>query len=199
MAKKTLTEAAVRRFQTLANVAPINEMYHANRDEDKKHEGAHEDEEGKLMKEEDDAPMGDDPMGDAPMGDAPMGDDPMAADEDPMDAGGEETLEITDEKLQSFVDAVDSIADFAEMFKAQAGDMDPEGGDLDAPMDLGPEDEVDPDGDDDMESVMEGLRGINYIPSKKEIVNEVAQRVARRLKAAKLHEAKLNKALGKKR
>ena len=27
MAKKTLNEAVVRRFQKLANVAPINEMY----------------------------------------------------------------------------------------------------------------------------------------------------------------------------
>ena len=33
MAKKLLNEAAVRRFQTLANMKPINEMYH-KRDED---------------------------------------------------------------------------------------------------------------------------------------------------------------------
>ena len=34
MAKKTLNEAVVRRFQRLANVAPINEMYHKRDDEE---------------------------------------------------------------------------------------------------------------------------------------------------------------------
>ena len=57
-------------------------------------------------------------------------------------------------------------------------------------------------GDEDLmgeEDLMEALRGITYVPSQTEIVNEVAQRVARRLKQAKLHEAKLNRALGKRR
>ena len=57
-------------------------------------------------------------------------------------------------------------------------------------------------GDEDLmgeEDLMEALAGINYVPSQTEIVNEVAQRVARRLKQAKLHEAKLNRALGKRR
>ena len=45
---------------------------------------------------------------------------------------------------------------------------------------------------------MEALAGISYIPSQSEVVNEVAQRVARRLKEAKLHESKLNRALGRK-
>ena len=48
------------------------------------------------------------------------------------------------------------------------------------------------------DDLMEALAGINYVPSQTEIVNEVAKRVARRLKAAKLHEAKLNRALGRK-
>ena len=43
---------------------------------------------------------------------------------------------------------------------------------------------------------MEALKGISYVPSKDEVVNEVAKRVARRLQEAKLHEAKFNKALG---
>ncbi len=47
------------------------------------------------------------------------------------------------------------------------------------------------------EAIMEALRGISYVPSRTEVVNEVAKRVARRLHAAKLHEAKLNRALGK--
>jgi len=49
------------------------------------------------------------------------------------------------------------------------------------------------------EELMEALRGISYVPSKGEVVNEVAKRVARRLKEAKLHEAKLNRALGSRR
>ena len=66
---------------------------------------------------------------------------------------------------------------------------------------MGGDDDMDMGGDDDMgeEDLMEALAGINYIPSQGEIVNEVAQRVARRLKQAKLHEAKLNRALGKRR
>ena len=70
-------------------------------------------------------------------------------------------------------------------------------------MDMGDDKDMDMDmgGDDDMgeEDIMEALRGISYVPSQGEIVNEVAQRVARRLKQAKLHEAKLNRALGKRR
>ena len=38
MAKKTLNEAVVRRFQRLANLSPINEMYH-KRDEEEMEEG----------------------------------------------------------------------------------------------------------------------------------------------------------------
>ena len=52
--------------------------------------------------------------------------------------------------------------------------------------------------EDAADAIMEALSGISYQPSQSEIVNEVAQRVARRLQAAKLHEAKLNKALGRK-
>jgi len=61
---------------------------------------------------------------------------------------------------------------------------------------------MDMKGDEDMgeeEAIMEALRGISYVPSRTEVVNEVAKRVARRLQAAKLHEAKLNRALGKRR
>lgn len=167
MAKKLLKEATVRRFQRLANVAPINEMYHM-RDDDEE-----------VMKEEEDAPE-------------------MDAKEEPaMDMGGEEEgmdmdgdLELTDEEAQA-------IIDLGSKLEAAMGGMDD--------MDMGDEKGMDMGGDDmagdDMgeEDLMEALRGINYIPSQGEIVNEVAQRVARRLKQAKLHEAKLNRALGKRR
>ena len=166
MAKKLLNEAAIRRFQTLANVKPINEMYH-KRDED--------------MMEADDMEMD---MGD----EAPMDDMDAAADmedEAPeMDAGGD--LELTDEEA-------DAIIELGKKLEAAMGSEEPE-------MDMGDEAPMDDmeDEADAEEEIMEALRGINYVPSKNEIVSEVAKRVARRLKQAKLHEAKLNKALGKK-
>ena len=176
MAKKLLKEATVRRFQRLANVAPINEMYH-KRDEEEMEEGMYgkrDDEE--VMKEEEDAPE-------------------MDAKEEPaMDMGGEEEgmdmdgdLELTDEEAQA-------IIDLGSKLEAAMGGMDD--------MDMGDEKDMDMGGEDeDMgeEDLMEALAGINYVPSQGEIVNEVAQRVARRLKQAKLHEAKLNRALGKRR
>jgi len=162
MAKKTLNEAVVRRFQRLANVAPINEMYH-KRDEEK------------VMKEEEEPAM--DAVADAPMGDMP--------EEEPMEMGDEDQdLELTDDEAQA-------IIDLGAKLEAAMGDMD-----------MGDEPEMDMKGDEDMgeeEAIMEALRGISYVPSRTEVVNEVAKRVARRLQAAKLHEAKLNRALGKRR
>jgi len=157
MAKKLLNEAAIRRFQTLANVKPINEMYH-KRDED--------------MMEADDMEMD---MGD----EAPMDDEAPEMD----DASD---LELTDEEA-------DAIIELGKKLEAAMGSEEPE-------MDMGDEAPMDDmeDEADAEEEIMEALRGINYVPSKNEIVSEVAKRVARRLKQAKLHEAKLNKALGKK-
>ena len=120
MAKKTLNEAVVRRFQRLANLSPINEMYH-KRDEEM--------EEGMYGKRDDE-----------------------------------------------------------EVMKEEDAEME---------MDAGAEMEVDAEMDAE-EELMEALRGISYTPSRNEVVNEVAKRVAKRLKAAKLHESKLNRALGKK-
>jgi len=157
MAKKLLNEAAIRRFQTLANVKPINEMYH-KRDED--------------MMEADDMEMD---MGD----EAPMDDEAPEMD----DASD---LELTDEEA-------DAIIELGKKLEAAMGSEEPE-------MDMGDEAPMDDmeDEADAEEEIMEALQGINYVPSKNEIVSEVAKRVARRLKQAKLHEAKLNKALGKK-
>ena len=47
--------------------------------------------------------------------------------------------------------------------------------------------------------LQEALTGINYVPSQKEIVKTVAKRVAKRLQEAKNAEARLNRALGKRR
>ena len=163
MAKKLLKESTIRRFQKLANVAPINEMYH-KRDED-------------LMEEED--------------MEMEMGGEEEAPE---MDMGGEEEgmdgdLELTDEEAQS-------IIALGAKLEAAMGGMEDEGemGGEEAPeMDMEDEEEM------GEEELMEALRGISYVPSRGEVVNEVAKRVARRLKEAKLHEAKLNRALGSRR
>jgi len=159
MAKKLLKESTIRRFQRLANVAPINEMYH-KRDED-------------LMEEED----------------MEMGGEEEAPE---MEMGGEEgmdgDLELTDEEAKSIIDLG------AKLEAAMGGMDDMEMGGEEPEMDM--EDEEEEMGE---EELMEALRGISYVPSKGEVVNEVAKRVARRLKEAKLHEAKLNRALGSRR
>ena len=73
------------------------------------------------------------------------------------------------------------------------------------PMDdMGAEMGEEPMGDmgaleDEEEEIMEALRGINYVPGKKEIIEEVARRVAKRLMKAKRAENQLQEALGKKR
>jgi hypothetical protein len=169
MAKKTLNEAVVRRFQRLANVAPINEMYH-KRDEEME-EGMYGKRDDEVMKEEE----------------MPE-EEPMEMDaEEPADMDGD--LELSDEEAQAIIDLG------AKLEAAMGGDM--EMGGEEAPemdMDMGAEEE-----DMGEKEMMEALRGISYQPSKNEIVNEVAKRVAKRLQSAKLHEAKLNRALGKRR
>ena len=119
----------------------------------------------------------------APADDAEMGD--MGAD-DAADMDGD--LELTDEEAQA-------IIDLGAKLEAAMGDDDmggdAMGGDAMGGDAMGGEEDM---GEEDL---MEALRGISYVPSQGEIVNEVAQRVARRLKQAKLHEAKLNRALEK--
>lgn len=170
MAKKTLNESVIRRFQKLAAVKPINENW---------------------MNEEEDMEMGDEaPMDDK---DAEM---PEEGGEE-MDADmGDGTIEVGQEQIAAAKQGLqDALALLDQIMPGD--DMDDMGGEE---MDFDAEEAPMPDAEEDMgeEDIMEALRGINYQPSKGEIVNEVAKRVARRLKQAKLHEAKLNRALGRK-
>jgi len=170
MAKKTLNEAVVRRFQRLANLTPINEMYH-NRDEDE------------VMKEEEEEEM------DMEAG-AEMEMDAEEAPEMDAEAEMDGDLELTDDEAQAIIDLGSKL----EAAMGGMGDMEVDA-EVDAEM---PDMEADPEMDAE-EELMEALRGITYTPSKKEVVNEVAKRVAKRLKTAKLHESKLNRALGKRK
>ena len=197
MAKKLLNERTVRRFQRLANVSPINEMYHKRDEEmdeamygkrdDEMEEGMYkkrddEMEEGMYGKRDDEEVMREQEDEMDMKGDEPEMD---AGDDEGMDMDGD--LELTDEEAQA-------IIDLGTKLEQAMGGLDD--------MDMGDEKGMDMGGDEEEmgdEDLMEALAGINYIPSQGEIVNEVAQRVARRLKQAKLHEAKLNRALGKRR
>ena len=178
MAKKILNEAQVRRFAKLANLSPINEM----------HSMYEEEEEAGIEAPMDDvavdAELEGDPALDTEMEDEVGGDDLGAREEmvskvvlavaDALDVevaieGGDESAELEDAELE--------------------GDVEDE---LGAPV----EDDALPD---EEAAIMEALRGINYVPGKKEIVNEVAKRVARRLLMAKKADRKLKEALGNKR
>jgi len=174
MAKKVLSEAQLRRFATLANLPVINEMTSMYEDEE---------EVGDMP------PMGDESA------EAPM--DDMAAEEpdEEMDAlGGAEELELTDDEAMAII----------ELGKKLEAAM-PAGGEMEEPMEEPAMDAEEPamDAEQPMEEpedeLMESLKGINYIPGKKEIVEEVARRVAKRLLKAKRAESALKEALGKKK
>lgn len=173
MAKKTLNEATIRRFQKLAMVEPMNETYLANRNE--------EVEEGMHAKDED--------MHKEEMHEEMHEEEEVEMDAEEAEVEDDSDLELTDEEAEVLI----------ELGKKLEAAM---GGEGEEEAELAPvEDEeaevgvADSDVEDEM---MEALAGINLQATNEEIVNEVAERVARRLKEAKLHEAKLNEALGRK-
>ena len=181
MAKKLLKEAVVRRFQSLANISPINEMYSSyqeDKEEEEKQEDMHEAEEEMA-----DAPMEMDAGADEEAEEMDMGAEaPMAMDD----------VELTDEEAQALIALGDKLSS-AMGDAAEDVAMDDENGMPpmdDAPMDA-PEEEEE-------EEMMEALAGINYVPNQNEIVNEVARRVARRLASARKAQKKMNEALGRK-
>jgi len=192
MAKKLLNEAQVRRFAKLANLRPINEMYgHDEEDPMAEQEDPMDD---VAMDAEEEAPMEMDAELDAGMGEEPI----------EMDADGAADVDLG----QADVDVLGQAADIINTIVAAAGGGEGEEvmSDLDASEDemvdseelpgeeipMGAEDE------DEME-LQEALKGINYVPGKKEIVQEVAKRVAKRLLEAQRAEKRLNRALGTKR
>jgi len=226
MSKKLLSEAQVRRFARLANLSPVNEDWGSKAKEYKRHDddgvetksgdvdGHYKDYEGPTggnkgddskthpgrkdyMKEdafEDEAEMGLDAAEGELDGAEIAGLEGEAGDaedagEAAMDLGSREELAM---------DVISAVADALNI------EVDIEGGeeadDLDAAADLDVADDLDADAlADEEEAIMEALRGINYIPGRKEIVNEVAKRVARRLLKAKQADQQLKEALGTKR
>lgn len=172
MAKKLLKEAVVRRFQSLANISPINEMYAYNEEEEEEVDMGAE------------APMDMDADADEEAEEMDMGAEaPMAMDD----------VELTDEEAQALIALGDKLS-AAMGDAAEDVAMDDENGM--PPMDDAPMDA--PEEEEEEEEMMEALAGINYVPSQNEIVNEVARRVARRLASARKAQKKMNEALGRK-
>jgi len=182
MSKKLLSEAQVRRFQSLASIEPINEMAYG---EEEKVEETYNEE---IVNEEEEAM-------------APESPEAMeTADEDESDA----EVELDEELVEKFMNAVSTIQEVADALGGEVAEMGDEASmDLDAdkaeeaPVEI----EMDAGGEEEKEEedmLQESLSGIDYVPSQKEIVKIVAQRVAKRLSEAKEAQAKLNKALGKK-
>ena len=177
MSKKLLSEAQVRRFQTLATIRPLNEMESFNEAEE---------EEGGEEIEMDAAP------------DMEMGpEEPEGGDMDEAD------VELDEELVEKFIEAAATIQQVADSLGGEAGaEMDMGGDDLE--LDAGEEEggeELEMDAgeeEEDEEAIMEALKGISYVPSQKEVVKVVAKRVAKRLQEAKIAQRRLNRALGKK-
>ena len=196
MSKKLLNEAQIRRFQSLANLPVVSEIAYAKKDdtdtrseEEKmndqerrdaligdrnmpvKKEGAHMDEEKHEMKEdvhEDEAEQ-------------EMGPEPMEPEMD-MDAPSGD-LDLSEEEARAIIDLGKKL----EAIMVADEPMD----DMETSAELaGAEDAVDMPGD--------MLEGVSVEPSRNEVVEEVARRVARRLNEAKRAQRRLNRALGNK-
>ena len=197
MSKKLLNEAQIRRFQSLANLPVVSEMAYAKKDDtdtrsekqkmaddeardlrigdrnmqpnaSKKEEDMHKEEMHEEMHEDE--------------AEKEMGPEPMEPEMD-MDAPSGD-LDLSEEEARA-------IIDLGKKLEAIMAADEPEMDDLEADAaEMGAEDEMDLPGD--------MLEGASVEPSRKEIVEEVARRVARRLNEAKRAQRKLDRALGNK-
>ena len=175
MAKKLLNEAAVRRFQSLANIKPINEM-RSSIEEEQVEETIEEN-----VYEADEAPEAPEMMG------AEEAPEDLEAEMGAPEGG---VMELTQEEAEL-------LAKLGEMAAAELEGMDSEAAPEDE-MAADPVGDLPPmDAEDEM-PMEEALAGINYTPSQTEIVNEVARRVARRLAKAQKAEKLMKEALGRK-
>ena len=225
--KRLLNEATVRRFMGLAGMESklvsnalsemynkrddekLDEMDHKRDDEEKmeemKHKGDDEevkqemkykrDDEEKMeemkYKRDDEEKMKEGMYNE----EEPAADDEMAPMEDEAPEGDAE-VELSPEqisKLKALKDAAMAAAEVVDMLDSAAGE---EGDDMEG--EAGEEAEVDMDkGPEEDEEVMEALSGINLELNEDELVQEVAKRVAARLRRAKKAQQQLDEALGR--
>jgi len=175
MAKKLLKEAVVRRFQSLANIKPINEMYDTSYQEEKKEEEMEMDAEEEMADADEEAPV------------EMAADEEAVADEAPM---AMDDVELTDEEAQALIALGDKLS-------SAMGDAAEDVMDADEPMDAEEAEEA-PE-EEEEEDLMANLSEVELSPvTQSEIVNEVARRVARRLAVAQKAQKKMNEALGRK-
>lgn len=184
MSKKLLSEAQVRRFQALATIKPLVEMDSSYKKDD-------EETMEEMAYKKDDEPM-----------------ESLYEEEEEMDIDADEDkgdadVELDEELVDQFMDAVKTIQQVSDALGGAAGEEMEMGGE--EPMDMGAPEEApmeldagEEDKEEEEEMLEEALRGISYVPSQKEIVKVVAKRVARRLQEAKNAQRQLNRALGKK-
>jgi hypothetical protein len=223
--KRLLNEATVRRFMGLAGMESklvsnalsemynkrddekLDEMDHKRDDEEKLEEKKHEDDEVKQemkYKRDDEEKMeemkykrdDEEKMKEGMYNEEePAADDEMAPMEDEAPEGDAE-VELSPEqisKLKALKDAAMAAAEVVDMLDSAAGE---EGDDMEG--EAGEEAEVDMDkGPEEDEEVMEALSGINLELNEDELVQEVAKRVAARLRRAKKAQQQLDEALGR--
>jgi hypothetical protein len=211
MSKKILSEAAVRRFATLANLPLINEDWGSEKDEKSKTDSGEKDyttKKGDKLKQDEPGGRGEKKGDKAFMNEdafSEIDDEAMEAGEGELDAGemagledeagleGEEEVADLGAREELAMDVIAAVADALNI------EVDIEGGEEEEieDVEMGGEDlgaeEFDMEAE---EEIMEALKGIQYIPGKKEIVQEVAKRVAQRLLKAKRAEQQLKEALG---
>ena len=194
MSKKLLSEAQGRRFQSLARIVPLNEMGYYEADEDPA--------DMEPAPEEMDMP------------DVGGMDDEMDMSDEMED---EEVLQLSADKLEKAEQALADLQDLMADLAGASEDMDDdEEMEDEEPAELAPAEDPEPEEMEEMyhdkddkkmeeeEEVMEediiaeALEGVSYVPSKKEIISEVARRVAKRISQAKKAQKDLDRALGNK-
>ena len=193
MAKKLLSEAQMRRFAKLANLEPVNEMYHKRDEEEVNEEVVQEEEVNEAMHEDEEMKEGMHADEEVKEGmhedelDAPA-EMEAPAEEPEMEMAGGEEMELTDEEAQAIIDLADKLR--AAMEDAPA--------EMEAPAEEPEmEDALAMAGEE--EEMMEALSGIQYVSEQKDIVEEVARRVAKRLLKAKKANQALEEALSTKK
>ena len=221
MSKKLLSEAQIRRFQSLANLPVLNEKYHKEEGMHKEGYGMREDE--ARAEEERDAYMKgpDSPeykayvkkYGERPRVSLREKEHGMKEDGH-MEEGayGMKEDEHMEEDKHEMTEDMHDDAEEKEMDMDPEPEMDEPGGDLDLSeeearviIELGKKlegimsaEEAGEDEPDLGDELMEALADVEVQPSRQEVVAEVARRVARRLNEAKRAQRRLNRALGNK-
>ena len=210
MSKKLLSEAQVRRFQSLANISSLQEMgnYSMKRNDEKEKMEEDAFEEAYYKKDDavEEASYKKDDAMEGMYGDKEEKkmEEEMEMNDD-MDMDDEDQVDLEQDVLEDAVAAMSKIQALIDALGGEAADMGADDEDIPMPGadeppamdDDEPADEPSPL--EEEEDILElALEGIQYEPSQKEIVQEVAKRVARRLQEAKTAHATLNKALGNK-